>query len=199
MRRRHICAGATSVPGATISWRCLRSSTARTSAARFATASVDEILEQFGRMPLFSRRAGRRRDRTSRPGPKPTSILPAPAGWSRTRRRCAPTAASVGVVGTTVLLDFLNSFMRALRQGYGTALAAESAGPGAGGFGRPEPGRPAAAPDARRPARAPAGPRARPAPCAVPRGSRSSATSTSSPRRSDRRPGRSCSSRRLAS
>jgi PAS domain S-box-containing protein len=77
-------------------------------------ASVDDILERFGEVPLFSREAAETADRL---GPYWTEAYfdPTGAGWMVAY--AAPVRVDgriVGGVGTTVLLDFLNSFMRAL-------------------------------------------------------------------------------------
>ena len=76
-------------------------------------ASVDEILERFGDVPLFSREPAEVAD-LIQPYWTEAYFDPSGAGWMVAY--AVPVRADgrlVGVVGTTVLLDFLNSFMRA--------------------------------------------------------------------------------------
>ena len=77
-------------------------------------ASVDDILERFGTVPLFSREAAATADRRE-PYWTEAYFDPAGAGWMVAY--AGPVWVDgrfAGVVGATVLLDFLNSFMRAL-------------------------------------------------------------------------------------
>jgi PAS domain S-box-containing protein len=76
-------------------------------------APVDEALERFGRMPLFNREPAEVADLLE---PFWTEAYSDPAGAGWMVAYAAPVRADgrvVGMVGTTVLLDFLNSFMRA--------------------------------------------------------------------------------------
>ena len=74
-------------------------------------APPDEILERFGRVPLFRREQAEIADQ---PSWTEAYFDPAGAGWMVAY--AAPVRADgrlVGVVGATVLLDFLNGFIRA--------------------------------------------------------------------------------------
>jgi PAS domain S-box-containing protein len=76
-------------------------------------ASVDETLERFGEAPLFSREPAEVADLLE-PYWTKAYFDPAGAGWMVAYG--APVRADgrlVGVVGTAVLLDFLNGFLRA--------------------------------------------------------------------------------------
>jgi len=76
-------------------------------------AAIEEILESFGDVPLFSREAAEVAD-LIQPYWTEAYFDPAGAGWMVAY--AAPVRADgrlVGVVGTSVLLDFLNGFMRA--------------------------------------------------------------------------------------
>ena len=130
MKRCRICVGATSAPGRTTSWPSSRSPTRRVSAARCAALPTTEILARFANVPLFDRKQAE----AGTPYWTEAYSDPAGAGWMV--GYAAPVRAdgrSVGVVGTAVPLDFVNSFVRAfdypaghlwLLNGQGQVLAA---------------------------------------------------------------------------
>jgi PAS domain S-box-containing protein len=79
----------------------------------FRDTPVDEILARFGEMPLFDREEAEAADRLE-PHWTQAYFDPSGAGWMVAS--AAPVWVDgrfVGIVGATVLLDFLNSFMRA--------------------------------------------------------------------------------------